>query len=279
MRALALTTRFRDGSFEGDACLLVYDEVSISGAIIGEDVRDVLDRRPNTPQIFVLAPFHPEEVVAAAVQAGTGVRRANGDLAVLTLRRDGERMKLIALWQQVGQVASPRAPTEAPLEMQEGWLFDLFDRHRGLVDAPPGVHFGKASGKHADKFLRTSSVLLSSAACGLLASVALARRPVGEVRRIFVDTAPLLSVVFAMCRIAVVHGLWQCQPPARSFSSYGGLDQLPSVGHGDLAIISASTSGGLAARLIEEGIHQDNLLTLFSLEIGARDDFRWCVPL
>ncbi len=266
MRALALTTRFRDGAFEGDACLLVYDEVSISGAIIGEDVRDVLDRRPNTPHIYVFAPFHTEGAVLEAVQAGTGVRRANGDLAVLTLRRDGERMKLLALWQQVERDVPPPPAVDVPLEMQEGWLFDLFDRHRGLVDAPPGVHFGKASGKHADKFLRTSSVLLSTAACGLLGSMAFARRPTGEVRRIFVDTAPLLSVVFAMYRIATVHDLWQSLPPARSFSSYGGLEQLPSIGHGDLAIISASTSGGLAGRLIEEGFREDNVLTLYILK-------------
>ncbi|WP_295380819.1 hypothetical protein [uncultured Pseudacidovorax sp.] len=245
----------------------MYDELTIAGAAISEDVRDVLDRRPNTPQMFVFAPFHPEEVVLSAVQAGTGAERASGDLAVVVMRKNSDQTRLVAMWQPAASAARPRPDSEIPLEMQQGWLFDLFDRHQGLVDAPLGVHFGKASGKHANKFLRTSSVLLSTAACGLLASLALVRHSRGEVRRIFVDTAPLLSVVFAMHRIASAQGLWKMHPPARSFSSYGGLEQLPSVGGSDLALISASTSGGLAARLVDDyGFDAANVLTLYVLQ-------------
>jgi hypothetical protein len=267
MRALALTTRFREGAFEGDACLLVYDEIDLSGAVIGEDVRDVLDRRPNTPRIYVLAPFHSEDVLQAAVVGGTGIQRAGGDLSLVTLQAaaDGQ-LKVVALPQPQSADSEAVAPTAVAFEMQEGWLFDLFDSRRGRVEAPAGVHFGKASGKHSDKFLRVSNVLLSSAACGLVAYLALAKIAPGDIRRIFVDTAPLLSVAFAMQRIAQARGLWTTSPPARSFSSYGGLEQLPTLGSGDLGLISASTSGGLAARLIRDGIKKERLLTLFLLK-------------
>ena len=67
MRALALTTRYREDAFEGDACLLVYDEIEVSAAMVSSDVRDVLNARPNTWKIYVAAPFLEEEAVVTAV--------------------------------------------------------------------------------------------------------------------------------------------------------------------------------------------------------------------
>mgnify|MGYP001792247262 CR=1 FL=1 len=95
MRALALTTRFREGAFEGDACLLVYDVTTLSASLIGDDVRDVLDRRPNTPRIFVMAPFLPLSEVTDSLRAGVALQRAGavpsaGELSVVSLRSDAE---------------------------------------------------------------------------------------------------------------------------------------------------------------------------------------------
>ncbi|MFD2274127.1 hypothetical protein ACFS07_32460 [Undibacterium arcticum] len=66
------------------------------------------------------------------------------------------------------------APQRVEVELRNGWLFDLFDRHAGRLDAPLGVHFGKSSGKtRRQVFLRVSGVLLSSAACAAIAYFAL----------------------------------------------------------------------------------------------------------
>jgi hypothetical protein len=127
------------------------------------------------------------------------------------------------------------------------------------------VHFGKASDKHSDKFLRTSSVLLSTAACALVGFFALAAVRPQEPRRILVDTAPPLSVAFAMQRVASTLGLWPRMPSAKSFSSYGGVDKLPRLSTGDLLLVSASTSGGLARRLVVAGADPATLATLFLL--------------
>jgi hypothetical protein len=273
MRALSLTTRYRVGSFEADARLLVYDGASLSGSLIGDDVREVLDQRPNTPRIYVIAPFIAFTEVSEALKSSAALRRAGAvasghEIAIVGLRLSEEvRATVVSRSYTLGSDNVVVEGDEVPLseELREGWLFDLFDSNRGRVDAPAGVHFGKASDKHSDKFLRTSSVLLSTAACALVGFFALAAVRTQEPRRIFVDTAPLLSVAFAMQRVASTLGLWPHMPSARSFSSYGGVDRLPRLSTGDLLLVSASTSGGLARRLLALGAEPATLATLFLL--------------
>lgn len=265
MRALALTTRYREGAFEGDACLLVYDEIEVSAAMVSSDVRDVLNARPNTWKIYVAAPFLEEDAVVNAVLEGSAFTRAEGKIGVLVGRsKVAQPVSLHFLTREkAGDVV---AESQADDELIQGWLFNLFDRSRALVDAPAGVHFGKGSGKHARHFLRASSALLSSAACGLVGLATLARLPGEEPRRIFVDTAPLIAVAQAMQRIAFKIGQWAISPPVISFSSYGGLDNAPTMGYGDVSLVSASTSGSLADRLIGMGVLEVNVITLFLLK-------------
>ena len=120
---------------------------------------------------------------------GSAFTRAEGKIGVLVGRSMvGQPASLHFLTRkEAGGVA---AESQADDELIQGWLFNLFDRSRALVDAPAGVHFGKGSGKHARHFLRASSALLSSAACGLVGMATLSRLPVEEPRRILVDTAP-----------------------------------------------------------------------------------------
>jgi hypothetical protein len=265
MRALALTTRYREGAFEGDACLLVYDEIEVSAAMVSSDVRDVLNARPNTWKIYIAAPFLEEDVVLRAALEGTAFNRAEGKIGVLVGRlMAGQPVSLQFLCRD--KVGGDISESPADDELIQGWLFNLCDRSRVLVDAPAGVHFGKGSGKHARHFLRASSALLSSAACGFVGMATLARLPAEEPRRIFVDTAPLIAVAQAMQRIAHKIGQWAISQPVISFSSYGGIDQAPTMGYGDVSLVSASTSGSLADRLIGMGIAEVNVITLFLLK-------------
>ncbi|MBA3772809.1 MAG: hypothetical protein H0X13_10085 [Ramlibacter sp.] len=270
---MELTTRFRDRSFEGGAALLAYDEISLLGSLISDDIRKVLDARPNTMRIYILAPFFDVEAVKAALDKGTAAERAGGnapgspgELYYIGLKvNPGHKSQLVAYRYEAGERAEV-AQAQLEDELMQGWLFDLFDRHKGRVDAPPGVHFGKGSGKHATQFLRVANVLLSSTACAVLATFALTKLQVGYARRVFVDTASLLPVALAMQRIALLNGIWEAAPPAQSFSSYGGMDKLPSLGRGDVALISASTSGGMVDRLKEKHLSTDNSVTFYFLE-------------
>lgn len=253
--------RFREKAFEGSACLLVYDEVEITGSAISADVRDLLDAKPNTSWIYILAPYLPEAAVLDAAFSEQVVGRAGEHVWVLTYRGvEGESSKVVRLRRR----GDEDQEEPLPAELQHGWLFDLFDKSKGKVTAPPGVHFGKTSGKHSTVFLRASNTILSTKASGLLAFFLMAALPKQDVRRILVDTAPMLSVAQALQRVAEAHGVWTVKPPASSFSSYGGLDSL-SLRKQDLVVISASTSGGLSERLVHLGGSKTLVVTLFSL--------------
>lgn len=262
MHALCLSTRLREGDFEGVACLLVYDEIELSAAVVSSDVRDLLDKKPNISWIYVVAPYIAESIVCQSALNDRVCGRAGDQVWVLSYRPPDRSDHSI-----VRICSRDKKLIEEPLPalLQNGWLFDLFDSSRCRVTAPHGIHFGKASGKHSTIFLRASNALLSTKAVGLLAFFLLASLPKQKVRRILVDTAPLLSVAQALIRISEVNGVWSQRPPASSFSSYGGLDGLSRIHKNDLIIISASTSGGLANRLIRLNASENMVVTLFSL--------------
>lgn len=283
MKALQISARYNRNGLDGEASLLVYDVASIDGATIGDDVRDVIERRPITHSIYVLAPFLKDGEVEFALSQGTALQRAGAigdsaltEVSLVGLRKNGDNFQVVAKTfnLQGKQIVTTEWQVLASA-LIEGWLFNLFDAFNGLVNAPVGVHFSKASGKHASKFLRTSSILLSSEACGLVAFFALGTLPSVEPRRVFVDTAPLLSVAFALQRIAAVRGIWHGTPPSKSFSSYGGVNDSLRIGRNDLVLISASTSGGLAKRLIELGAEPSMILTLYALNSSLENSANW----
>ena len=276
--ALSLNTRHRERQFEADARLLVFDSYSLTSSDISDEVRNLISRRPLTRNIFIAAPFikgaELEKLLTeggAAARAAAGLREDDLRLWMLDLRQVGQELKLQVQDFAAGQADSAPGATasgnwkDLDRELVEGWLFDLFDSAGALVHAPAGVHFTKSSGKHSTAFLRTSSTLLSGAACGILAMVALARLHPMPPRRIFVDTAPLLSVAYAMSAVAQARNYWSAMAPVQSFSSYGGKDKLPRLTLGDIVVVSASTSGGLAKELLDKGVREESLLTLYFL--------------
>lgn len=260
MKALALRTRFRSEDGDGDACLLVYDSPHLASSNISADVRDVLNRRPNTPWIYVLCPFLSNDVAAETLfgEGGFAPKRAGSLISLIYLAVDKPELQIVH-----------RNATEQSLdlasELIHGWLFDLFDSRGGLVSAPAGVHFTKLSGQHTDKFLRTSNVLLNSAAIGAVAFFSLALIGTVHINKVFVDTAPLVSVAFAIAKIGRALGISTTEPEVESFSSYGGIRNLPPIGSNDLFLLSASTSGSLAVELVKKNANPHLLLTLFYL--------------
>lgn len=279
-RGLWLRTRFRDGQYDGEACLLVYDDEAFSDLMVSGDIKQVFEQRAGTANIFIVTPFLSSSVSRDALRPGSAVLRASSYMAaksgrvyLLQIDPDQGAAKVAITASQLiwdGGAKEVQFSTPEPLDplLREGWLFDLFDCNEGLVVAPPGVHFRKSSSKHSTKFLRTANSLTSSSACGLLALFALEALGLRQPKRVFVDTAPLLSVAFSMMRVAKAHELWSSDVPARSFSSYGGQRQIGRLSASDLALISASTSGSLAQMLVEQGARPDSVVTLYYLGEG-----------
>ena len=212
MKAIALQTRFRIADREGDACLLVYDSVGLASSTISADVRNILVHRPNTPWIYVLCPFLGNEVAYETLFGGFAPERSGYQISLIQLHQDG------GTW-RIKHGGSSGELADLDHELVHGWLFDLFDRRGGLVKAPAGVHFTKLSGQHTDRFLRASNVLLTSASIGAVAFFCLGLIGDVHIKRVFVDTAPLVSVAFAMARVAKASGMSTSDPEVESFSS------------------------------------------------------------
>jgi len=274
MHALNLSTRFKDKSYQGEAVLLVYDEQHLSSNMISEDVRDQFESRPATARIYILAPFLPQLAVREAFLEGTLFNRVQsyfhavgGRIYICGFGDTDGRRPCIGIPFTVNSENEPieEAAVEIDLELIHGWLFDLFDRYSGRVSAPPGVHFGKSSGKHSDKFLRVSNVTLSSKSCAVIGYCTLGSIIGAQPKRIYVDTAPLISVAFAVEKIALANAIWELPVQITSFSSYGGLAKLPAASNRDVILISASTSGGLVSKILEKGFQSGNIATLFFL--------------
>lgn len=273
------TCPHRERQFEGEACLLTYDDESFGDLLVSGDIKEVFERRASTANIFIAAPFLSNIKCREALKAGTAVRRAtsylsgkSGNVYLIELHksRDAEDFSLTVkacplTWDAAAQETTFGEPATLDQSLREGWLFDLFDSNEGLVVAPAGVHFRKSSRKHTTTFLRAANALTSSAGCGLLALFALEQ--LGRIRpkRVFVDTAPLLSLAFAFMHVAKAHDAWPSDVPARSFSSYGGLKRVGRLSASDVILVSATTSGSLALDLVQQGARIGGVVTLYFL--------------
>jgi hypothetical protein len=276
-RGLWLRSRYREGQFEGEACLLVYDDESFSDLMVSGDIKEIFERRASTANIFILAPYIDSAGCREALKPGSAVKRAasylsskSGKVYLIELKKQisSEGLETSAsplTWDPIAEEAQFGAAVPIDTSLLEGWLFDLFDSNDGLVVAPAGVHFKKSSHKHTSTFLRSANALTSSAGCGLLAFFTLKQLGSQSPKRVFVDTAPLLSLAFSLMRLARSHNVWHDDVPARSFSSYGGLKQVGRLSTSDIVLVSATTSGSLSHDLVKQGAQPANVVTLYFL--------------
>lgn len=276
-QGLWLHTRCWKYPHDWESCLLVYDVDSFTDALVSGDIKQVFEQRAGTANIFIAAPFLSNEVCREALKTGDAFRRAAGymstdsghvyllELHITADTRAVSITKSKMLWDDVTKQVQFEPQSSLESDLREGWLFHLFDSSQGLVIAPPGVHFRKSSNKHTDKFLRAANTLSSSSGCGLLGMFALAQLAPRSPKRILVDTAPLLSLAYAMMRIAKVHGIWDGYVPTRSFGSYGGQSKMRRLSINDVILISATTSGALSESLEAQHANVNSIVTLFFL--------------
>lgn len=276
-QGLWLRTRYREAQYEGEACLLVYDVDSFDDVLVGGDLKLVFEQQAGTANVFIAVPYLANETCRTALETGVALQRADaymsaksGRVHLLEVQVETNTRKVsittsLLSWDSVSNKVQFAGPKLLEPALREGWLFDLFDSNEGLVIAPPGVHFRKSSNKHTDKFLRAANTLTSSSACGLLAMFALAMLAPRTPKRILVDTAPLLSMAYAMMRVAKARGIWESEVPARSFGSYGGQAKMRRLSVNDVVLISATTSGALADSLKAQHAHENSIVTLFYL--------------
>lgn len=162
---------------------------------------------------------------------------------------------------------TPIDPTLEKSILQSGML-ELFKKHRGLITSSYGYHFTKPSGDHCDKFIRASNLLVSSIEVSFLA-ISLLPYLKNNLRRIYVDTS---SIAYLVSVSLGLYGVFDdgIIPHIESFESYTVLKQKYDFveDQSSLVIISATTSGSLAKRLLETtSFSRHQIVTLFHTNI------------
>jgi hypothetical protein len=137
----------------------------------------------------------------------------------------------------------------------------IFDKREGMLHAGLGFHYLNPSKRHTTSFIRTGNVLLHSAEIAFVAMGVLRWWPAG-LRSIFVDTASISSVGYALIELRRMFEPDLQLPSIDSFSSYEGLKEFDFLTD-SLCLISASTSGSLQRRIIRRGLPSDRVVTLF----------------
>jgi hypothetical protein len=147
-----------------------------------------------------------------------------------------------------------------------GMIF-LFKKHKGVITSSPSYHFVKPSGDHADKFIRSSNLLVSGIEVTFLA-ISLLPYLKQEIKRIYVDTSSISYLVHVAVQLS---GKFTNSPPfIESFESYAVFNKsFDFVEDGSsLIVISATTSGGLTKNLIRNtSFTNRQIVTLFHLKL------------
>ena len=141
---------------------------------------------------------------------------------------------------------------------------EIFNEHKGFVEGSENYHFRNPSGKHTDRFIRLSNILVRHAEITFLAFAMLPFIPL-DTRNAYIDTPAVHAVVSALNELR--RGTEpESYVAAENFRSYYGVDDHPFTDVSQsVAIISASSSGGLAQRLNARGFGDDQIAHLLFL--------------
>jgi hypothetical protein len=173
------------------------------------------------------------------------------------LKLDPERQEDTAHDRKLGPLAG--------ILVRQG-LFCIFDRRNGLLPSSPLYHYVKPSEKHTAEFIRTAEVLVDGGEVDFLASCLLPHL-LATTRYIYCDSASIAVVGYAVAKLRRCHAGQFRFPVVESFGSYRLVDQYSFLNPSEsLFLISASTSGDLARRLIsKKAVPSDRIVTLFYL--------------
>lgn len=146
-------------------------------------------------------------------------------------------------------------------------LFEIFENGYGILDSGPGHHYVLQNGFHSDKFIRTANVLNDSSQIDFIALYLLQFIDDSD-EVMYLDTSSITCLAYSVNKFRTMFGATKVLKSV-SFSSYEGLGGVATHRYKAKYIISASTSGKLAIRLMRSGVEARNIITLFYLNSSA----------
>jgi hypothetical protein len=144
-------------------------------------------------------------------------------------------------------------------------ITNIFNERRGFVEATATYHFENPSGRHTERFIRLSNILARGAEIAFIGFCCLPYIA-PKVTVAYLDTPSLYAIVAAINeqRASFAGARWIL---ADNFSSYAGFDEYEFDGGDDsVVLISASSSGSLAGRLVaEKNVDPEQIVQLLYL--------------
>lgn len=150
------------------------------------------------------------------------------------------------------QVAGPAPKREVKFaDFRRRAITSIFNTRHGFVEATATYHFENPSGRHTERFIRLSNILVRGAEIAFIGFCTLSKVP-AQVTTAYLDTPSLYAVVAA---INEQRSSFEGAEPilADNFSSYAGVgDYHFTQLANSCVLISASSSGSMASKLITE---------------------------
>lgn len=132
---------------------------------------------------------------------------------------------------------------------------EIFRRRGGFVESTKAFHFANPSGKHTDRFIRLSNILVSHNEIEFIASASLALID-HDTEHFYIDTPALFALSAAINDVRFTEG---SLPPIScdSFRSYDGI-ATQNFDHTNASVLISASSSGSLARLIGKRGFDDN---------------------
>jgi hypothetical protein len=147
-------------------------------------------------------------------------------------------------------------------------LIKIFNDRGGILNSSSTSHYEYPSGKHAKKFIRTGNILSVGVEVNFIAFCLLPFLK-DETSEIVCDTSTIISIAQALVNLRRCLNLNCAHSNINSFGSYEGLNEFKfEDSSNSLILISASTSGNLAKKVLEKAkpfLDASNIITLFYL--------------
>ncbi|NOK32442.1 hypothetical protein HMI49_04415 [Corallococcus exercitus] len=141
-------------------------------------------------------------------------------------------------------------------------------RH-GVLGGSGAVHYAKPSQKHTDQFIRTGNVLINSVEVEMIAWGCLHRFSENTCF-VYTDTSAINFVAASVRDLLSGFSHTPATFSIDSFGSYKGLENFAGAKHDSIWLLSATTSGSLAQKIVEkQGVTSEQIVCIFSLGAPA----------
>lgn len=144
----------------------------------------------------------------------------------------------------------------------------IFRRRGGFFESTTAFHFANPSGKHTNRFIRLSNILVSHAEIDFIASANLHLID-HTAEHVYIDTPSLFTVVASINDFRATEGALE-PLTADSFRSYDGVEQQAFEHPNATILISASSSGSLAGIVAKRGFANNRIAHV--LFLGRKAD-------